>query len=311
MPINNVSPVTTERIRIPVAAGGAVSGFLRAPAGTPPLAAVALHPATAVAERLYTGFAEYLAENGFAVFTYDYRGTGASGSPKANRALRMRDWMFQDVPAVAAWMAGRFPELPQLAVGHSIGGHALVLNNGTADLAGFVAVASHGGVTRAIEDRRERLRVGLVLRVLGPLAARMLGYVPGKRMGLGEDMPGAAMLEWSRWSRLPGYFFDDPGMQAAERAAKVDTDVLAIGFSDDPWATPQQIDAVYGRLVNAAVERRTYAPDDGGVAAIGHMGFFRRGVRDTLWPQVRDWLRVRAGTVSGERADTAQPSGAA
>ncbi|MCC9196917.1 alpha/beta fold hydrolase [Arthrobacter sp. zg-Y820] len=296
MPNKNVFPTTSDRIRVPVAGGGAVAGTLRIPVGASPVAAVAIHPATAVAERLYTGFAEYLAENGFAVFTYDYRGTGASGSPKANRTLRMRDWMFQDVPAVAAWMAGRFPDLPQLAVGHSIGGHALVLNNGTAGLSGFVAVASHGGVTRAIENRRERIRVTLVLRVLGPLAARVLGFVPGKRMGLGEDMPGAAMLEWSRWSRMPGYFFDDPGMRASERAAKVDTDVFAIGFSDDPWATPKQIDAVYGCLVNAAVERRTYTPDDGGVPAIGHMGFFRRGVRDTLWPQVRDWLSERAGT---------------
>ena len=107
-------------------------------------------------------------------------------------------------------------------------------------------------------------------------------------------MPRAAMLEWSTWSRTPGYFFDDPGMHAAERAAKVDTDVLAIGFSADPWATPAQTGALYDHLVNARVERRTYTPDDGGVPAIGHMGFFRRGVRDTLWPQVLEWLTVRA-----------------
>lgn len=93
--------------------------------------------------------------------------------------------MDQDVPAVAAWMESRFPGVRHLAVGHSIGGHALLLNNGAAGLAGFVAVASHSGVTRAIEDRGERLRAGLVLRVLRPLAARVLGFVPGRRMGLG------------------------------------------------------------------------------------------------------------------------------
>lgn len=299
MPNNNVVPVTSERISIPVPAGGAIAGTLRVPAAGMPRGAVVIHPATAVAERLYNGFAEYLAENGFAVCTYDYRGTGASGSPRQNRTLRMRDWMDRDVPAVAAEMAGRFPGIPQLAVGHSIGGHALLLNNGAAGLAGFVAVASHAGVTRAIEDRTERIRVGLVLRVLGPLFARVLGFVPGRRMGLGEDMPGAAMLEWSKWSRTPGYFFDDPGMHAAERAAKVKTDVLAIGFSDDLWATPAQIGSLYNRLPNARVERRTYTPDDGGVPAIGHMGFFRRGVRATLWPQVLVWLTERSGTGSG------------
>ena len=290
---NSVSAVTSERISIPVSAGGALAGTLRMPADGSARAAVVIHPATAVAERLYTGFSEYLAENGYAVLTYDYRGTGASGSPKANRTIRMRDWMMHDVPAAAGWMAERFPDLPHLAVGHSIGGHAMALDNGTERLLGFVAIASHAGVTRTIEDPKERLRVGLVLRVLGPLTGRLLGAVPGRRMGLGEDMPGAAMLEWSRWSRRPNYFFDDPSMQAAERAARVTSEVLSIGFSDDLWATPGQINAIYSRLPNASLERRTYTPDDAGLPAIGHMGFFRRGAKDKLWPEVLVWLDGR------------------
>ncbi|KAD4059937.1 alpha/beta fold hydrolase [Arthrobacter yangruifuii] len=290
---NSVAAVTSERISIPVPAGGALAGTVRLPADDAPRAAVVIHPATAVAERLYTGFSEYLAENGYAVLTYDYRGTGASGSPKANRKLRMRDWMSQDVPAAAEWVSARFPELPRLAVGHSIGGHAMALDNGTDGLLGFVAVASHAGVTRAIQNPKERLRVGLVLRVLGPVTSRLLGAVPGRKMGLGEDMPGGAMLEWSSWSRRPNYFFDDPSMDAAERAARVKAEVLSIGFTDDLWATPGQIDAIYGRLTNAALERRTYSPDDAGVPAIGHMGFFRRGVKDKLWPEILTWLDGR------------------
>lgn len=290
--------VTSERISIPVPAGGALAGTLCGPNDGVPRAAVVIHPATAVAERLYTGFSEYLAENGCAVLTYDYRGTGASGSPKANRGIRMRDWMIQDVPAAADWMAERFPDVPHLAVGHSIGGHAMALNNGTDGLLGFVAIASHAGVTKAIADPKERLRVGLVLRVLGPLTGRLLGVVPGRKMGLGEDMPGGAMLEWSRWSRLPNYFFDDPSLQASERAARVKTEVLSIGFSDDLWATPGQINAIYGRLPNAAVERRTYTPGDAGVPAIGHMGFFRRGAKDKLWPEVLVWLEGRTAQQS-------------
>ena len=290
---NSVAPVTSERISIPVPAGGALAGTLRLPNDGVLRAAVVIHPATAVAERLYTGFSEYLTENGYAVLTYDYRGTGSSGSPKANRAIRMRDWMMHDVPAAAGWMAERFPDLPHLAVGHSIGGHAMALNNGIDGLLGFVAIASHAGVTKAIADPKERLRVGVVLRILGPITGRLLGVVPGRKMGLGEDMPGGAMLEWSSWSRRPNYFFDDPSMQAAERTARVRTEVLSIGFSDDLWATPGQINAIYSRLPNAAVERRTYTPDDAGVPAIGHMGFFRRGVKEKLWPEVLAWLDGR------------------
>ena len=291
---NDVTAITSERQSIPVPAGGTIAGTLRLPDGEP-RAAVVIHPATAVAERLYTGFSEYLAENGFAVLTYDYRGTGASGSPKANRRLRMRDWMDQDVPATAAWMRGRFPDLPHLAVGHSLGAHAMALNNGLEELRGFVGVASHAGVTKAIEDRRERFRVGLILSYLGPLTGRLLGAVPGRKLGLGEDMPGDAMVEWSGWSKKPNYFFDDPSMQARQRTALVKTDALVIGFTDDPWATPGQINAIFSHLVNASVERRTYSPADAGIPAIGHMGFFRRGSREKLWPEVLTWLTDKAG----------------
>lgn len=275
-------------------ADGQIVGTVTVPSEGPPTAAVVIHPATAVPERLYSGFADYLAAGGFAVVTYDYRGTGASGDPKTHRGLRMRDWMHTDVPAVATWAHRRFPQLPQVAVGHSIGGHALALGNGATDLAGFIAIASHAGVTKTIPGAFERLRVATILRVLGPFTARLFGYVPGRRLGLGEDMPGAAMLEWSRWSRTPGYFFDDPTMHAYEHSASTSTDVLAIGFSDDPWATPTQVDAIFDHLVNAQVERRTYTPEQGGVPAIGHTGFFRRALRDTLWEDVRDWLLRKA-----------------
>lgn len=34
-----------------------------------------------------------------------------------------------------------------------------------------------------------------------------------------QDVPGAAMLEWSKGSQMLGYFFDDPSMRAAESDA--------------------------------------------------------------------------------------------
>ena len=292
--------VDSEELRIQIPAGGWVVGTVRKPAEESPRGVVVIHPATAVPERLYTGFAEFLATHGYVAVTYDYRGTGRSGSPRDHRGLRMRDWMADDVPAVAAWARPRFGDVPQLAVGHSIGGHALALGKGSRGLAGFVTVASHVAATSAIPDRAERARVRLILRALGPATARVLGHVPGRRLSLGEDMPAAAMLEWSRWSTMPGYFFDDPTMTAAADAARVTGDVLAVGFTDDPWATPAQIDAITDRLTAARVERRTWSPADGGVERIGHLGFFRRGLRDTLWPELLAWLDDRAGAAPAQ-----------
>ncbi|MFE6970953.1 serine aminopeptidase domain-containing protein [Isoptericola sp. NPDC057653] len=297
---DDTTTVESEELRIQIPAGGWVVGTVRKSAEESPRGVVVIHPATAVPERLYTGFAEFLAARGYVAVTYDYRGTGRSGSPREHRGLRMRDWMSDDVPAVAAWARPRFGDVPQLAVGHSIGGHALALGNGSRGLAGFVTIASHVAATSTIPDRAERARVRLILRALGPATARVLGYVPGRRTGLGEDMPAAAMLEWSRWSTMPGYFFDDPTMTATADAARVTGDVLAVGFTDDPWATPAQIDAITNHLTAARVERRTWSPADGGVEQIGHLGFFRRGLRDTLWPELLAWLDARAGAAPAQ-----------
>jgi predicted alpha/beta hydrolase len=288
------STTTARRdIEVTVPAGGSVAGTLWLPDGAPRVV-VLLHPATATPERYYAAFAAYLAENGCAVVTYDYRGTGRSGAPRANRGLRMRDWMSQDVPAVTEWIGTHLPDVPRVAVGHSLGGHALALNHGTAALRAFVTVSSHAGVTRAIPSGGERRRVALVLDVLGPALVRILGYMPGRRLGLGEDIPAGAMLEWGRWSRTPGYFFDDPTMDAVGRAAQVALPVLAIGASDDPWATPRQIEAITSRLTSATVERRTYTPTDLGVARVGHHGLLRRGVGERAWPTLLEWLLKHA-----------------
>jgi predicted alpha/beta hydrolase len=50
------------------------------------------------------------------------------------------------------------------------------------------------------------------------------------------------------------------------------------------------MDILLAPLAGARLERREIAPRDVGLAAIGHMGFFRRQCAQRLWPQVGDWL---------------------
>lgn len=202
----------------------------------------------------------------------------------------MRDWIELDVGAAIAWARDTHRAVPLLAVGHSVGGHAVGLSAGTAHLRAAVLVAAHAGSTRLIESAAERLKVRLILHVLGPLASALLGYVPGKRLGLGEDLPAGVFREWSRWTTLPHYFFDDPTLGAAERFSKQRLPILAVGFDDDPWANRRAIDLLVSYLTGAAVERRQIDPHAAGTGPVGHMGFFRSRPGAVLWPGVADWL---------------------
>ena len=88
--------MTSDPVEFCAADGYTLRGTLWLP-DTPPRALVLIHPATAVPERLYAGFARFLTERGFAALTYNYRGIGAS-RPARLSALqaRMRDWLHRD-----------------------------------------------------------------------------------------------------------------------------------------------------------------------------------------------------------------------
>ena len=198
-----------ESVIIPVSQGGFVAATLWQRHKAKAL--VIVHPATAVVQGFYKGFAEYLYKRGFSVITYDYRGTGLSKSGRVRHNKNtMSDWIEQDVGCITAWAKARAPGLTLLAIGHSIGGHAVLLSSASTDLRAAVMVASHAGVTSTISQTKEKLRVWCLLRVLGPALCRLFGYMPARRLGLGEDLPAPAMLQWGRWSAMPEYFYDDP-----------------------------------------------------------------------------------------------------
>jgi predicted alpha/beta hydrolase len=106
---------------------------------------------------------------------------------------------------------------------------------------------------------------------------------------LGEDLPLGVFLEWRRWCLSPRYYYDDSSLDLLANLPTLRATALAVGLSDDAWATPSAIDLLVSKLTNS-VERRTITPADIGVREIGHFGFFRAEHQKTLWPDMTDWL---------------------
>ena len=292
-----------ETFTIAMAGGQTIAGSLW-PAATP-VAVVLIHPGTAIGQRYYEPFARYLTDLGFHAVTYDYRGTGRS-RPASLRGygVTMADWIEDDPAAITRWAAARFAGLPLFAVGHSLGGHAVALSAASASLHGAVLVASHAGATAGINGAAERARIWLLMRVVAPVLCTVFGYMPLSKLGLGEDVPAGVMRQWSRWTALRRYFFDDPAVEAAARMQRVAMPLLVLSFDDDPWANRGAVDLLIAPLVNASIERRHIKPAQAGLPSIGHMGFFRRRAAAPLWPQIGLWLHQQLATagVDGRRA---------
>jgi predicted alpha/beta hydrolase len=277
-------------LSVPALDGFALAATLFEPQA--PRYAAIVSCATATPRGYYRPFASWLSSRGAAVATYDYRGTGGDPAALKRSDARMRDWGMYDFPGVLAWMRERYPQLEPLVVGHSFGGHALLMAPNTAQVARTVLVASQSGYWR-LTAPRERWRVWALLNLLAPFSMRVQGYVPGSKVGLGEDLAKGVMDEWRRWCNLPNYFYDDPTMSGVlTNGERYTAPTLMLGLSDDLWATPYAIASLARHYVNAPVECRTLDPRAYGLESVGHMGFFRSRNGEALWPIVAAHLGI-------------------
>lgn len=284
--------------------GTPLEGTLFEPSG-PARAALLVSSGTGIPRRFYARFARAAAERGFAVLTYDYRGVGGS-APDSLRGYqaRYRDVGQQDIPGAIAWLGDRFSGLPLLYVGHSAGGQQLGLAPNTDRLRAAVFVAVSTGYWRGMPPTQRALTLGL-FRAYIPLASRVYGYAPAKKIKWGENLPTGMAREWGAWCMEPDYmaaYFDGTGRLPTPDGAPFGPvhygaprfGILAYAFTDDPIATRANVPPMLAMYENADVETRWVSPTDIGAKEIGHLGFFRRKVGGALWSDTLDWLESHA-----------------
>lgn len=256
--------------------------------------AVVLHPATGVDMNLYRKFASYLAECGWPALIYDLRGTGESAATNAkrDRTIRMSDWILYDVPAATAALKERFPNAKHVAIGHSVGAHGMLATQAEEPVDAMAMIASHAGITRTVKTAKERAKIWTIFNVITPVCSRLMGYVPIDSLGIGKIVPVGVMTQWSTWTRKPGYFFDDPEFNLAERFGKATGPLLSVVFTDDLWANRPAVDILTDRAVQCDVVKRDIEAGEGTKnGPIGHMGFYRSKNR-ALWPEIAAWVEA-------------------
>ncbi len=253
-----------------------LAGQLFHPSGKPK-AAVIINGATGVRQRYYEPFATWLAvEQGLAVITYDYRDFGASlrGPLRASKAT-MVDWCVHDAAAVRDHVWSLLPGVPIWHVGHSIGGMGLAFQDGVSQLERVITVAS-GPVHLRDHPWPYRAVAGAFWYGPGPLATSLLGYLPGRRLRVGPDLPAGVYWQWRKWCTSDGFFAPDFGgtMPYPDWNA-VKCPVKIVTACDDDLVPPKAVwrSMDFYRSAEAKTQL-TLRPERYGVAKIGHVGMF-------------------------------------
>ena len=242
--------------------------------------------ATGVPQRFYARFSEFARQRGFTVYTLDYRGIGES-KPKTLRGFQMRylDWAHFDLAAAIDYVEDC--STPLFVVGHSFGGQAIGLLPNHSRIAKIYTFGTGAG-WHGWMPSSEQFKVGLMWNVIGPVLTGLKGYLPGRLIGLGEDLPMGVYRDWRRWCQYPRYFFEDPNLAyLSDLFAKVKVPFVAANALDDHWATPRSRNAFMAAYIGADVRLLDIDPALSG--ALGHMGYFRQKAQP-LWSDVLDWF---------------------
>lgn len=285
-----------ESTEIVTSDGVRIAG-IRYPARGSARAVVVLAAAMGVKQDFYAPFAQFLAEQGIAVLSFDYRGTGRSVPPQFRASLRgfeadLHDWAERDYNAALHAAKDWHPRLPLLIVGHSLGGQlpGLLPDNQLVD--GILTIATGSGYWRENAPRLKRF-VWFVWYFAVPVYTRLFGYFPGKKLRKVGDLPKGVIYQWSRWCRNPHYVSDEHGRPLRAGFEKIRAPILSMSFTDDEMMSRRNVDSLHDCYRNAQLERRYIRPEDVQAKRIGHFGFFRPQFRDSLWRQALDWLEQR------------------
>lgn len=260
-------------------------------------AVAVIGPATAVPASYYRHFAQWLAQRGYAVLSFDYRGIAASREAlHPGGDVRMRDWARVDMAAALRTAHRRRQEesarqgcdLGLLWIGHSFGGNAVGLVPGFDEqvdaVLGVAAQVAYLGHWAGFA----RVQAWVFFHWMLPLLVRVLGHAPGRVLGpRAEDLPAGAALEWAAWGTTPGFLFGDESLSRERAYHRFNGAVHLWSITDDHLFGPAAaVDALAAQFSAAQVQRHVVAPLDLGVKKIEHFGPFRRDLGARLWPRL-------------------------
>jgi predicted alpha/beta hydrolase len=258
---------------------------------SPDRGSVVIGGAMGVRQDYYAPFARWLAAQGWRVRTFDYRGSGDTGpSGKALKGYKadLFDWT-RDYEAVIDHAHATLPERPLFLLGHSLGAQLPGLLANQHKISGMLSIAAGSGYWRENAPQLKRI-VPYFWFVLVPLATRLFGYFPGRKLRKVGDLPAGVVMQWRKWCLSPRYSVSAEGEAARQSYARATFPVHALSITDDELMTLRGTHSLIDLYENAPRSVQRLAPGDIGARRLGHFGPFRSEHEAQLWPRMAEWL---------------------
>jgi predicted alpha/beta hydrolase len=246
-------------------------------------------PALGVAAKHYLPLAQALAERGVAVAIHEWRGIGSSNK----RADRREDWGYRqlledDLPAGVAALRALLPRGRLTLGGHSLGGQlaALYASLHPQDAAGLLVVASGAPYWRQFP-----LAPLLWLAyVLAPWLARLVGHLPGRRIGFGGNEARQLIDDWARTGRTGRYAAAGMPVDFEALLGRLELPILGLRMHDDWLVPPASLSWLLGKMPRSPNAQQVITADELGNDKADHFGWMK--TPEAVAVHVAQWLQA-------------------
>jgi predicted alpha/beta hydrolase len=191
-----------------------------------------------------------------------------------------------DLPTACATLRAQWPAARMWLGGHSLGGQlgSLYASQHPNEFAGLVLVASGSPYWRQFP---RRWLIGAAY-VLAPLLAKLVGHLPGRRIGFGGNEARGVIADWARSGRAGRYAATGVDRDFEHDLGKLQLPILALRLRDD-WLGPQaSLNWLLGKMPRSPCNAQVIAPDDLGGANADHFSWMKKP--ETIAARIVDWL---------------------
>ncbi len=250
---------------------------------------ILINSATGVKQQLYFSIAQFFADHGFTLLTYDYFGIGFSKPENLKKcSASMKSWGEVDFSAMTDFIKTNFPDYKKYCIGHSVGALILGMNKDSSIFDKFIFVATQKA---HVSNLRWPIKFQVYsgFGVLQPILTKTLGYFPASLFGIGESLPKNAAQDWR--SLLLHKNSTNRLLQFTVNVSKdLNQKTLMIYAEDDSWVTKKGVSSLLSDTYpNLIVQQREILVSESEMKEIGHINFFRSG-NGKLWNIILNWL---------------------
>lgn len=241
-------------------------------------------PATGIVKGFYHAFAVWLAEQGHAVMSFDFRGIGESlyGKLKDSQAS-IQDWGQLDIPAAIEALLSRTQSDQVILIGHSAGGQLLGIAPNYAKVKQVIAIACSTGHVKGLKGRT-KIMAPVMFNLIFPISSAFKGYGATKMLGMGENLPKNVAKQWALFCSKPGYVKNAIGKTIFDDFHdQIEIPITAFWVTDDEIATEANVKDLLRLYPNATTQIIKVEPKEYEHSAIGHMLMFKKS-HQNIWP---------------------------